>query len=138
MFSSRGKFYRNIILFGIGGATWLSFSMLHAQPGDPQFVVCLFKRCTGYPCPACGSTRSLISILDGDFIGAFALNPIGYILFIAILILPIWIVYDLVSKKETCMISLNRLQFQLNRPAIAIPLILLILANWAWNISKGI
>jgi len=36
--------------------------------------VCLFYGSTGLLCPACGNTRSIISLLDGDFIHSLSYN----------------------------------------------------------------
>lgn len=35
------------------------------------------------PCPTCGTTRSVASILSGNFAQAWKLNPIGYIVVLA-------------------------------------------------------
>ena len=34
-------------------------------------VVCLFRRLTGRPCPACGVTRASVALLRGDPAGAY-------------------------------------------------------------------
>ncbi|MCC5875307.1 MAG: DUF2752 domain-containing protein [Candidatus Sumerlaeia bacterium] len=31
------------------------------------------------PCPLCGTTRSVASIFNGNFLSAWSLNPIGYL-----------------------------------------------------------
>ena len=42
-----------------------------------QFLpVCNFHRLTGYPCPTCGSTRSLLALSYFHFIDAFKFNPL--------------------------------------------------------------
>ena len=47
-------------------------------------VICVFRNVTGLPCPFCGGTRSVGSILSGDLAEAWSFNPLG---FAAILIL---------------------------------------------------
>jgi hypothetical protein len=37
---------------------------------------CAFKALTGFPCPTCGSTRSLVHLAHTDFSAAFAMNPL--------------------------------------------------------------
>ena len=47
---------------------------------------CLFKVMTGYPCPTCGSTRMVSSLINLDILSAFYWNPLlflGGIAFIA-------------------------------------------------------
>lgn len=47
------------------------------EPGRSGFFpVCLFRLCTGYTCPGCGSTRAAHQILHGHFVTAFMLNPL--------------------------------------------------------------
>jgi hypothetical protein len=100
--------------------------------------ICIIKHVTNIPCPSCGSTRSVLSLLQGNFIDAIYLNPIGLLLVIIMIIAPIWIFYDIITKKESFLNSYKKLEFLLQQKKIAIPSILLILSNWIWNISKGL
>jgi hypothetical protein len=43
---------------------------------------CVFKTLTGLPCPFCGTTRSLASLLHGDLRQAILYNPFSLLLFI--------------------------------------------------------
>lgn len=44
----------------------------------PQFyVICPFLTATGLPCPFCGLTGSLLSLLQGEFAQAFWHHPFG-------------------------------------------------------------
>lgn len=36
---------------------------------------CAFKNYLGFDCPGCGTQRSIIALLKGDFIQSFYLNP---------------------------------------------------------------
>jgi hypothetical protein len=40
--------------------------------------LCLFKRLTGIPCPTCGFTRGVISLLGGHITQAWLCNPLLY------------------------------------------------------------
>ena len=40
-------------------------------------VLCPFRLVTGYPCPFCGTTRAVGSLLLGDISASIALNPLG-------------------------------------------------------------
>jgi len=51
---------------------------------------------------------------------------------------PIWIAYDLVSRKETLLNFYKKTESYLKQKRIAIPVILLIITNWIWNIYKGL
>lgn len=37
---------------------------------------CLFRSCTGFYCPGCGTTRALHALVHGNFGEAFGLNPL--------------------------------------------------------------
>jgi len=135
---SRNKLYTLLSTACAAGYIWLiltyhrTFS-LALEPG-----VCLFKRVTGVPCPSCGSTRSVLSFLRGDFAGAILLNPFGVIILIILLVFPVWIIYDVLSRKSTLYHFYNRSELFLRRKWIAIPAILLVILNWVWNIAKNL
>jgi len=47
------------------------------EPGKTGFFpVCLFRLCTGFTCPGCGSTRAMHQLLHGHVLAAFMLNPL--------------------------------------------------------------
>lgn len=41
---------------------------------------CVIKWIIGYPCPGCGMTRAVFSLIQFDFIQAFRYNPFVYLL----------------------------------------------------------
>lgn len=100
--------------------------------------VCIIKNITNIPCPSCGSTRSVVSFIDGNFIDSLYYNPIGLIIIIIMITSPIWIIYDLIYSKDTLYQCYRKIEVALNTKIIAIPAIVLILANWIWNIYKGL
>lgn len=50
-------------------------------------ILCPIRLLTGYPCPACGTTRSIGAITEGRFSDALSLNPIGFLVIFA---LAVW------------------------------------------------
>ena len=100
--------------------------------------ICLFHRVTGYACPSCGTTRSIASILHGDLISALLTNPLGLIVFTGLLILPLIIVFDLISGKRNLLKIYEGTERMVRNPKIATVLIILIIANWIWNIYKAL
>ena len=42
-------------------------------------VICVFRNVTGLPCPFCGGTRSVGSVLSGDLAEAWSFNPLGLV-----------------------------------------------------------
>jgi hypothetical protein len=52
----------------------------------PLPVICTLRRMTGWACPGCGLTRSLIALAHGDARAAWRFNPAGYLLFALLLV----------------------------------------------------
>lgn len=61
--------------YWVGGAVFAGyflFGRLFLYSLCPMVVV------TGFPCPACGMTRAVLSILKGNFAAAWYLHPFSY------------------------------------------------------------
>ena len=131
---------RSVYSFFIGliiiGYTWVVLILLKVVKSE--LIICPIKTITGFSCPSCGSTRAVLKIIQGDFSAALHTNPFGFLLFFLALICPLWLLYDFIYKKESLWIFYNRLESVINKKIVAIPLILIVMANWIWNISKGL
>ena len=134
----RNKLYSILFIACLAGYIWLYFSITKNITEKKSVEVCLIKHVTNIPCPSCGSTRSVILLTKGDFIGALNSNPIGYLVAIIMLIAPIWIITDTIKKTKTLFDFYIKIETYLKRPKIAIPLTLLVIINWIWNITKGL
>ena len=106
---------------GLGAsAIWLSDHLNRAVQ------LCLIKRLTGYPCPTCGSTRGVMSLLHGHIIRAWLYNPLLFSvlgLFVALTAVRVFFARGIkvnLTKKE--------------RIFIWILIIVLFFANWAYVI----
>ena len=75
----RNKLYSILFIACIVGYIWLYFSLTNQITENNSVKVCLIKYVTNIPCPSCGATRSVVSLIKGDFIGALNYNPIGYL-----------------------------------------------------------
>ena len=62
--------------------------------------ICPFKMITGFPCPGCGITKSLVFLYEGDFVKSIYYHLFGPLTFLfsiaAILVLSL----ELATKKE--------------------------------------
>jgi len=134
--SSQTKLYRIIAVLSVTGLAWLIIEQL--IPHSPDTTLCLFKWATGIPCPSCGTTSALILILKGEFIGAYMLNPLGYLAGLALMILPIWLMVDHLKKESSLFKAYVYGEQLLRKKLIFIPGIFLILLNWYWSIYKMI
>jgi hypothetical protein len=129
------KLYLLLWIACVAGYGWLYYSFNHqAEPVG----VCLFKQVTHIPCPSCGTTRAVLMFTEGHPAETFFVNPIGYLIVAVLLIVPVWLVSDWFRRKQTLYSFYRRFENTIKRPYYAVPLILLILANWAWTISKSL
>jgi len=135
---SRRKLYTIIFIACIAGFIWLYLGITTNKTEMNSVDVCLIKHVTNIPCPSCGSTRAIISLTKGKFIEAFMINPLGYVVAIIMLLAPLWIIVDLSTKNKTFIEFYNKIELKLKNPRYAIPLILLVIVNWIWNITKGL
>ena len=131
---NRNRLY--LLLSGLctAGYAWVAFAYFQGVTEDTGF--CLFRTVTGLPCPSCGSTRSVVSILHGDVAGSVHWNLLGYLVLSAMILLPAWIVSDLVSRKDTLYRAFLKAEAILRMKSVAIPAVLILVANWVWNIFK--
>lgn len=120
------------------GYLWLYLNY-SSQHGHTQGVgeVCLIKRATDIPCPSCGSTRSVLSLMQGDFQAAIYWNPLGLLIGLTLIVLPFWILYDLLFRAHSFLAFYRSAEKLIRRPIYAYPAIALIAINWVWNIIKG-
>jgi hypothetical protein len=135
---TRNRQYLIMILACMLGYVWLYFEFAETQAGNSSVEVCLTRRILHLPCPSCGSTRSIISLLRGDFTGAMKINPAGYLIALIMVLAPLWITWDLATGKKSFFEFFRRMEAFLRKPKYAMPLIVLIILNWIWNITKGL
>lgn len=101
-------------------------------------TVCLFKRLFHIPCPSCGSTRAIATLLQGDLKAALLLNPIGVLLALLLVGIPVWMLVDAILKQDSYYRFYTKADEWLGRKCVFLSFALLIVANWIWNITKGL
>lgn len=134
---TRNKLYVIVSTACVAGYSWLYFSRMNGE-ANITGTMCLFKQFTGLPCPSCGSTRSILQIVNGNFLEALSLNPLGYVLLLLLVMLPLWIGVDVITKKASLYASYLNSEGFIKQKFIAIPLIFIVTLNWIWNIYKGV
>lgn len=134
---TKQKLYTLLAIACIAGYIWLAYNLTNAINHN-DYGVCLIKETTTVPCPSCGSTRSVLSLIQGDFVSALYWNPIGIILVIILGVTPFWLIIDLVTKKQSVLNFYLGIEQVFQQKKFAIPAIALVLANWVWNIYKGL
>ncbi|MFO8030898.1 MAG: DUF2752 domain-containing protein [Cyclonatronaceae bacterium] len=135
---TRNRLYGLILT--LAAASYGLLGYLHfGGSGGPSAELCPINRVTGIPCPSCGTARSVIQITEGSMLGALWTNPLGFLAATMLVIIPLWAAYDLVRGHDTLYRRFRKGEELLVRSRwLAFLLVLLILANWGWNIAKGL
>jgi hypothetical protein len=120
----------------IAGFAWLYIADHSNYAASGHSGPCLFRLVTGIPCPSCGSTRSVLAMLHGKLAESIYWNPLGIVILALMIFSPAWIMIDLIRKKSLFFHTYLKAESLLRRKHIMIPAILLIVANWIWNIVK--
>ena len=136
MLPKRDKLYSILLTACLAGYIWLYYSITTNIAENQSVVVCLIKYATNIPCPSCGSTRSIISLTKGNYVEAYDSNPIGYLIALIMLVAPVWIIADLILKNNSLFKCYQKIENNLKKPKYSIPLIMLVIINWIWNITK--
>ncbi len=135
----KSRLYLVLTIACLVGYSWvLATRILEFSDQFHSFTVCPIKLVAGIPCPSCGSTRAVQQLLDGEFFRAILLNPIGLLLFLGLVTIPFWLLFDISFKKATLFRFYNQTEKRLKQKKYAIPAIILVLCNWGWNITKGL
>jgi hypothetical protein len=136
MITSRNKLYAFLITACLAGYIWIYYGLQTINKSG--FEGCFIKQLTNIPCPSCGSTRSIILLMKGDFFEALMTNPLGYLIAVIMTTSPIWIIFDIITKNESFYIFYKNIEALLKKRKYALPLILIVIVNWIWNITKGL
>lgn len=114
----------------LGGWLWTIGSM--ASAGQGVWKGCLFKMLLHVPCPSCGATRAVMAVFRGDVVEAFCLNPLGLLLAAGLVLLPVWLLADLLRRRATLYRLFLRMDKLLQRRRVFVVFVCVILVNWAW------
>lgn len=135
---SRNKLYVLLSTACIAGYIWLAINYRQQVAQSQAPGICIVKRLTGVPCPSCGTTRSVMAIAKGDLGEGIYWNPFGFLITGILIVSPLWIAGDLLSRKASLLKVYLKAEDLLKQKRIAIPLILMVILNWIWNIAKGL
>jgi hypothetical protein len=133
----KNRLYILILLACFLGYSWLLFLKLApVKKSGLDLTVCIFKRVSGLPCPSCGTTRAVSHLFNGEIVNSLYLNPFGIIVAAIMVVSPVWIVWDFITKKQSFYHFYIKIENTIKKKEIAIPLIMLVILNWIWNIHK--
>jgi transposase-like protein len=133
---TKNKLYAIVFIACFFGLAYLFYKINYSE--SSHLTVCIIKNVTGYACPSCGTTRAVQLFLQRNFAASLQMNPFGIIVAILMVISPIWILFDIITKKETFYFWYKKAEEIIRIKWIAITLIILVIINWIWNIYKGL
>ncbi len=95
---------------------------------------CLFKNATGIPCPGCGMSRASVFLINGQFINAFKMNALIYIVTLIVLVIFGVLIVDIMSNKQNFR-KITKFKFSFKYQII---IFIVIILNWINNIINNI
>jgi hypothetical protein len=131
------RLYLYVTTLLIASYVYMAWS-LYNKDNPYDRTVCVFKNVTGVACPSCGSTRAVMLLAEGNITKAGLTNPLGYLMAFFMVILPFWLLYDVVFKKTTFYNQYRIAEKKLSSKWVIAILMLLVLCNWIWNINKNL
>jgi hypothetical protein len=130
------RFYKYVFLFQLTAGLWAGLQFFGFLP--EVFTICPLKSIAGIPCPGCGTTRAGIAFLNGHFIEAFLINPVGLIVSVMMMLTAIMLVSDILTGRPHLRNLFLAGNSFLKKPAVFIPVVSIILLNWGWSINKAL
>ncbi len=91
---------------------------------------CAFRKLTGFPCPTCGGTRSLVCLAHGDIAAAVVYNPLITVCVIAAVILLLYKMIALAFQLPRIVLVLNERE----KDAARVGIFVLVLLQWLYGI----
>ena len=136
---SKNGLYIFLISLSLAGYAWLAWNFVEGSGRASTPTLCVFKEVTGLPCPSCGTTRSLVLLMRGNFRESLQINPFGILFAIALLIIHLWIFVDLLRNTDSFYRRYVRAERVLAQNRwLSVSAIVVVSLNWFWNIAKGL
>lgn len=130
------KLYILVLFLSVVGYSWIFWNDYEFRRHEMPVNACLFRTITGIPCPSCGTTHSVLSIVKGEFREAARENPMGFPVTLMLIIFPVWALTDLFTRKTSFSAFYHAMENLLRRKWIAFPAVILLLINWIMNIHR--
>lgn len=95
---------------------------------------CAFRAITGCPCPTCGATRCVLALVHGHVAQALGWNPMVFAGLALMALFNLYAAAVLLCRLPRLRISLNGWEARVVRVAAVV----LVAANWAYEIRRGV
>lgn len=137
MIGARAQRKAFLLFLSFGGYGWILWNFMAQSNGGSSLLLCPIKHITGIPCPSCGSTRSLLMVLQGQVDEALMINPIGIGLAFGLILSPFLLVSEFSTPANQATLS-DRIEAFFRKKLVYVPALIFIVLNWIWNIQKGL
>ena len=131
---SRARLYSLLLFLSACGYLWLFVSYHIDLLGE--WSGCWFRYLFHIPCPSCGNTRAVHAAFQGDWFASLYYNPLGLLLAALMVVVPVWIVVDLLKGSSSFLHAYQTIEEKLRSWTYALPCIIAIVINWIWNLVK--
>jgi len=121
-------------LLGLGASGGALISGLGWVASGLPLPVCAFHAVTGCPCPTCGATRCVLALLHGRIGEALGWNPLVFVGLGGIALLNVYAAAVVAGRLPRFRFSLSGLEARIMR----VGFVLLLTANWAYEIHRGV
>ncbi|MCX6248885.1 MAG: DUF2752 domain-containing protein [Bacteroidetes bacterium] len=135
---SRKNLYILVLGVAFAACSWVIVNHFLIKSNLPRWNVCWFRQITGIPCPSCGTTHSVLSIMKGNFRQALDENILGFPAVVMILTFPLWVLTDILFKKESFYKFYKWVESLLQKKWVAWTSLILLLTYWIWHISGNL
>jgi hypothetical protein len=98
----------------------------------PHLPGCIFHEITGFPCPTCGGTRSLIALSRLDLVSSLMYNPLVPLFAFGLIIFSLLFLIGAAAKRSLQIVLTDRGKRILRYSAMG-----LIAINWIFLIIAG-
>jgi hypothetical protein len=122
--------FQRMVLAAVGVSVSLGLVSLACHAA--RVVICPLRALTGIPCPTCGSTRSFLALLRGEWTASFAFNPLATMMvFGSACYIALAVVFFL-ARREIPVFRATRRGWL----SMAGGVLLLALANWVYLLLR--
>jgi len=108
---NKGSLYLLLSIACCVGYFWLFWAIQFPQH-TPE--LCLMQQVGNIPCPSCGTTRSVMALMQGNITEAAMLNPLGFLMASVLILLPLGLIRDWVFGKS----FLHRIYHKMEQPSL--------------------
>ena len=136
-------YHRNILYFYLLSLCCISYFWLYLHSigffrSVDYFVLCTFKQLTHLPCPSCGVTRAILKLSEGELRQSVFINPLGIFIGVCLILIPFWILWDIVGHKKSLVVVYQKLEYYLQQKKYFFSFLVLILINWTFIVLQNL